>query len=74
MAKSASTRQSFQKKHSTARASGAVTTKAGAYTPHSAETMNGAGATGAVIPPVIPPAKRGRTWEPELATDELDTS
>ena len=41
--------------------------KAGAYIPQTADTINGAGATGAVIPPVIPPAKRGRTWEREAS-------
>ena len=51
-----STRQSLQIKYSTASASDAVTTNAGACTPHPAATTVGAGATGAgaVIPPVIP--------------------
>ena len=64
---SASTRQSLQIKYSTACASDAVTTRAGACTPHPAATMVGAGATGAgaVIPPVIPSgeAREGLPWE-----------
>ena len=40
--------------------------EAGACTPHPAATMIGAGATGAVIPPVIPSggSEGGLPWEP----------